>query len=195
MENDSREKCFPKTFGDCWTMDTGPLNPEPRGVLKKLYAVSVFPRYGMPVYMRLAQLCAGKAKSGSGFAAAFWTFWQRWFTAANIRKHAFEVSPACSIAPGVVFHHIGVCITGGTVIEEGVHIYRNVTFGTKDGRAPYIAKGAAIASHAVVLGGVRVGEGAIAAPGAVVVKDIPDNEVHGGVPARFIKNADETAPF
>ena len=35
--------------------------------------------------------------------------------------------------------------------------------------------------------GVTVGEGSVVAAGAVVVNDIPDNELWGGVPARYIK--------
>lgn len=38
-----------------------------------------------------------------------------------------------------------------------------------------------------ILPGVSVGVGAIVATGAVVTKDVGDYEIHGGVPARFIK--------
>ena len=39
-----------------------------------------------------------------------------------------------------------------------------------------------------VLSGVTIHEGAIVAAGAVVNKDIPSNEVWGGIPARKIKS-------
>lgn len=39
---------------------------------------------------------------------------------------------------------------------------------------------------AIIRQGVRVGRGAIVAAGAVVVKDVPPYEIHGGVPARKI---------
>ena len=44
-----------------------------------------------------------------------------------------------------------------------------------------------IGTGATILKGVTIGDGSIVASGAVVTKDIPPNEVWGGVPARFIR--------
>ncbi len=44
-----------------------------------------------------------------------------------------------------------------------------------------------IGSGAVVLPGVTVGDGAVVAAGAVVTRDVPENTVVGGVPARIIR--------
>lgn len=44
-----------------------------------------------------------------------------------------------------------------------------------------------IGTGAIVLQGVKIGDGAVVAAGAVVTKDIPANEVWGGVPAKYIK--------
>lgn len=51
-----------------------------------------------------------------------------------------------------------------------------------------IGKNVWIGSHATLLPGVTVGDGAIIAAGAVVTKDVPANSIAGGVPAKFIKN-------
>ena len=76
--------------------------------------------------------------------------------------------------------------TSETEIERGVHVYRNVTFGIRNGGSPRIRRDAKIASHAIVLGPVTVGEKAIVAPGAVVIRDVPAGMVVGGVPANVI---------
>lgn len=44
-----------------------------------------------------------------------------------------------------------------------------------------------IGADAVILDGVKVGDGAVIAAGAVVTKDVPPYAVAGGVPAKIIK--------
>lgn len=48
-----------------------------------------------------------------------------------------------------------------------------------------------IGANAVVIEGVSVGNGAVVAAGAVVTRDVPENAVVAGVPARIIKMKDE----
>lgn len=44
-----------------------------------------------------------------------------------------------------------------------------------------------IGSHAIIMGGIRIGDGAVIAAGAVVTKDVEPYSIVGGVPARLIK--------
>jgi len=50
-----------------------------------------------------------------------------------------------------------------------------------------IERGAWIGSGAIVLGGVRIGKNAVVGAGSVVTKDVPENTVAVGNPARVIK--------
>lgn len=50
-----------------------------------------------------------------------------------------------------------------------------------------ICEHAFIGTGSIITGNVRIGKGAIVGAGSVVTKDIPDYEIWGGNPARFIK--------
>lgn len=88
---------------------------------------------------------------------------------------------------------------GGITIEDGVLIAPKVSLlseghpASPENRhslmvAPiHIKKNAWIGANATILPGVTVGENAIVAAGAVVSKDVPDNTVAGGIPAKVVK--------
>lgn len=44
-----------------------------------------------------------------------------------------------------------------------------------------------IGANATITQGVTIGENAVVAAGAVVTKEVPDNTVVGGIPAKIIK--------
>ena len=89
---------------------------------------------------------------------------------------------------------------GGITIEDNVLIGPKVSFITEShpldpeqrkgliGKPIHIKKNAWIGANATILPGVTIGENAIVAAGAVVSKDVPDNTIVGGIPAKFIKN-------
>ena len=45
-----------------------------------------------------------------------------------------------------------------------------------------------IGDSVLIINGVTIGDGAIIAAGAVVTKDVPDNAVVAGIPAKVVKN-------
>jgi acetyltransferase-like isoleucine patch superfamily enzyme len=93
---------------------------------------------------------------------------------------------------------------GGITIGDGALIGHNVVLATlnhdmaPDKRsnlhpAPIVlGENVWIGSNATVLPGVTIGDGAIVAAGAVVTRDVLENTIVGGVPAKFIKKIDIT---
>ena len=102
-----------------------------------------------------------------------------------------------------VFVNAGCCFDGSATItiENRVQIAYQVTIvtgghsigtpdcraGEHDARPVTIKSGAWIGARATLLPGVTVGSGAIVAAGSVVTKDVPDNTLVAGIPARVIR--------
>lgn len=53
-----------------------------------------------------------------------------------------------------------------------------------------VERGATIGSAAAILGGVRIGSGALVGAGAVVTRDVPAGAVVAGNPARLLRHSD-----
>jgi len=87
----------------------------------------------------------------------------------------------------------GIYIGDGTLIGHNVvlatinHEFDPASRGINRPSPIRIGKNVWIGSNATVLPGVSIGDGAIVAAGAVVTKDVPENCVVGGVPARLIR--------
>lgn len=90
----------------------------------------------------------------------------------------------------------GVYLWDGITIEDNVQIGPNVTF-TNDkyprAKQPFdlqktlIKKNASIGAASVILGGVTIGENAMIGAGSLITKNIPDNQLWYGNPAKFIR--------
>ena len=79
-----------------------------------------------------------------------------------------------------------VCLSQDSYLCTGNHDWRDPRFGLR--LAPIrVADGAWVGARAMLLPGVALGEGAIAAAGSVVSRSIPAMEIHAGNPAEFRK--------
>ena len=88
---------------------------------------------------------------------------------------------------------------GGVWIGDGCLIGHNVVFATlnhdlKPERRQIcipkrieLGKNVWVGSNSTILSGVKIGDNAVVAAGAVVHKDVEANSIVGGVPAKFIK--------
>lgn len=109
-----------------------------------------------------------------------------------------EIGSSVSINRGVEFYsdYFG---KSKIVIEDNVRIAPNVRFHASGhdlndptmnkhvGGDIIIRKGAWIGASALILPGIEVGEGAVVAAGAVVVKNVAPHTIVGGNPAKLIK--------
>lgn len=97
----------------------------------------------------------------------------------------------CMIGKGtkLAYGGIGLVIHARAVIGENCIVGQGVTIGGKSGwfEVPIIGDNVQISAGARILGPVRIGNNVIIGANAVVVKDIPNNCVVAGVPARIIR--------
>jgi len=79
------------------------------------------------------------------------------------------------------------------VLVSGNHTRKlgSYRFGDAELMPINIGIGAWLGAHVTVAAGSQVGRGSLIAAGAVVVGEIPDNAMAGGVPARVIKSLEE----
>lgn len=104
------------------------------------------------------------------------------------------INRSCEIGGGLFLQH---CFS--TIVDANIGtdcwINQQVTIGYKDdGGIPTIGDNVHICAGAKVLGDIKIGNNVIVGANAVVVKDVPDNCVVGGVPAKIIRRIEDPAP-
>ena len=126
---------------------------------------------------------------------AHWLYRQKCFFAARIISHLNRFFTQIEIHPGAIIgrhffidHGSGVVIGETAEIGDNVLIYQGVVLGgtslEKRKRHPTIGNEVVIGAGAVLLGPIRVGDGAKIGAGSVVIHDIPPQKTVVGVPAR-----------
>ena len=124
---------------------------------------------------------------------------------SKLRQRGLIIGKGCEVLNGYLFGSEPYLVE----IGNNVRIARGVNFTTHDGgvwvlRHLYpglddvdrfgrirIGDNCHIGLNATIMPGVSIGNNCVIGAGAVVTKDIPDNSVAVGVPARVIENVEE----
>ena len=96
------------------------------------------------------------------------------------------------IGGGLYIQHGFSTIISAKKIGENCKVFQQVTIGYRGDENPVLEDYASVTCGAKVLGGVTMHKNSIAAAGAVVLKDVPENAIVGGVPAKIIGYKDES---
>jgi len=86
----------------------------------------------------------------------------------------------------------GIHIGENTLIARGATIFSHHHHIRVDNNQPllvdtYVGENCFIATDAIILPGVKIGDQVIVGAGSVVTKDVPSNTIVGGNPARIIR--------
>lgn len=107
----------------------------------------------------------------------------------NVNFNGMVILGGGEVSIGDNFHSGSECLMitqnhnydhGTAVPYDSTYIYKDIT----------IEDNVWIGNRVIVLGGVKIGEGAIVQAGSVVVKDIPRCAIAGGHPAKVFKYRD-----
>lgn len=109
-----------------------------------------------------------------------------WIINAKIGKFC-SIAPNCKI--GLASHSVNFLSTSPifTETKNGTGYSWTKTNFFNPSNLTIIGNDVWIGERALIISGVKVGDGAVVGAGAVVTKDVPDYAIVGGVPARVIR--------
>lgn len=103
------------------------------------------------------------------------------------RRYGIKMGTDAVIGKRFIIHHpTGIVIGNNVVIGDDCEIFHQVTLGQKNNQYPVLGNNVTLYPGCKIIGGIHIGDNAVIAPNTVVIKDVPQNAVVSGVPAKII---------
>ena len=111
-------------------------------------------------------------------------------------KYSFDISYQAQIGPGLTVAHYGyIIVTSSTTLGSNCSLRPGVVFGkklTEHTSGAIVGDMVEFGVGAKIVGNVKIGNNVIVGANAVITKDVPDNSVVAGVPAKIVRHLDIT---
>lgn len=119
-------------------------------------------------------------------------FARKWRRFVQTRVWGMDIHPSADIATSALIDRTfpkGVHIGARAVIgEQAVVLTHDIA--TRVWLHTYIGEGATLGARAIVLPGLKVGNGAVVLPGSVVIEDVPAGATVRGNPGKLVATHD-----
>lgn len=103
----------------------------------------------------------------------------------------FQMYKGMKLGGGALFYHPYATVLNAESIGENFSCIQCTTLGYGKNGIPVIGDNVSLGASVTIIGNIRIGNNVVVGAGSVVVKDVPDNCVVAGNPAKIVKKLSE----